>query len=44
MGIPDDVQNKHPDNSVPISMRIGSSYDDRVSNPELKNPGEETPD
>ena len=35
MGIPDEVQDQHPDNSVPVSIRIGSSYADRVSNPEF---------
>ena len=44
MGIPSNVQDQHPDNPVPIGIRIGSSDAGRVSNSEFTDQGEGTPE
>ena len=44
LGILDNVQDQHSDNSVLISIRIGSSDAGRVSNSEFMDPGEGTPE
>ena len=41
IGLPPDKMNS--DNSIPISIRIGSSYANRVSNPKFTDLGEGTP-
>ena len=39
LGIPDNIQDQHPDNPVPIGIRIGSSDASRVSNSGFTDPG-----
>ena len=42
LGIPDNIQDQHPDNPVPIGIRIGSGDAGRISDSEFTDPGEGT--